>query len=161
MFYIFFGLIVLNGILNIRMHDIYIRFEKEASSHAFTKMERVREISLQLKGLFYFAIGVFVITLIAAGIFQSFDTVDWTYTQSYYFVVQTITTIGFGDLPFEGRALMAFTTVFTIISYILALIFVEKVCMILFQFRELRRREKVEKMRISVLNYFFRSSQKY
>lgn len=113
-------------------------------------MDRVREISLQLKSLFYFSVGLFISSLVVAGIYQEYRTVDWTYTQSYYFVIQTVTTIGYGDLPFEGKSLMAFTTFFVIVSYIAGTVFVEKICIILFQYRELRRREKIEKMRISV-----------
>ena len=53
----------------------------------------------------------------------------WTYLESVYFAFETITAIGYGDLPFEGEDLMAFGTVFMLCTVCVTTIFIEKLGM--------------------------------
>ena len=58
----------------------------------------------------------------------------WSYLESVYFAFETITAIGYGDLPFEGEDLMAFGAVYMICTVCVTTIFIEKLGKLLYEF---------------------------
>ena len=117
----------------------------------FMVSERVHEITRQIFSLLYYALGIFIITMVGAGIIHNVrnQAGSWDFTESLYFSFVTITAIGYGDLPLEGEDIMAFLVVFMVCTVTLTTVFIEKIGILLYQFREFRRRDKIDKMVIS------------
>merc|ERR1711871_1483055 len=109
-FFIAFGMITIYGILTTRMQEIAYKVESRFMNQTFMLSERVHEITRRFFGLFYYCISLTILTLVGASIFMSVrnPAAKWSYLESVYFAFETITAIGYGDLPFEGEDLMAF-----------------------------------------------------
>ena len=128
-----------------------LKIEAKFLNQDFMISERVHEITRQILSLIYFAVGVTLITLFGAMIVTQVRNPagSWTFDESFYFAFATITTIGYGDLPLEGDDMMLFLTVYMVCTVTISTVFIEKVGICLYQFREYRKRDKIDKMVIS------------
>lgn len=138
------------------LHDVYNspvfsnRFEKWLSTRLTSTIYRLHDCTIELYYLTYFTLSIVIYTLIGAAIFRNLSSNSWTYTESYYFATYEMSSVGYGDLVLEGKEELAYTIIFTLASVTPVAIFIDKVSLLVFNFRSLRRRAMYDRMKKSV-----------
>ena len=126
------------------------RFEKWLSTRLSSTIYRLHDCTIHLYYLMYFTLSIVIYTLIGAAIFKSLSSNNWTYTESYYFATYEMSSVGYGNLALEGKEALAYTIIFTLASITPVAIFIDKVSLLVFNFRSLRTRAMYDRMKKSV-----------